>query len=306
MAKSKIDNNVQSLYINRLRGRMLTLPAENSKNKREILLLYGHHASIERMAGISSYLSQYGNVTLPDLPGFGGMKSFYSINKKPTIENYADYLAAFISMRYKRKRFTVIAMSFSFLIITRTLQKYPELAKKVDFIVSSVGFVHYQDFKFSKIQMIALKTLAYTFKFKFSSKLFRYVFLQGPFIALTYKMVAKKHSKMHDVESTKELNKRINAEIKLWQSNDVRTRMYTMLEMFKVDLCNAQIDLPVYHVSVDTDRYFDNAIVEQHMRIVYNDFINLPATIPAHMPSIVATAEDAEPFFPQALKELLK
>lgn len=306
MVKNKTKPKISSLYINRMRGRMMYLPSQSKTKKREILLLYGHHASLERMNGIAENLSKYGNITLPDLPGFGGMKSFYTIGRKPTLDNYADYLAAFIKLKYKRKRLTIMSMSFSFLIVTKMLQKYPEIAKKVDIVVSSVGFVHHEDFKLSKGQQYGLRALGTVFQYKFSAFMFRYLFLQGPVISTSYKLVAKKHSKMHDAESTEELNKRIKAEIILWQINDVSTRMKTMADMFKVDLCDKKIDLPVHHVSVDNDRYFDNNVVEQHMRIIYKDFINIPAEIPAHMPSIVATAEEAELFVPDKLRKLLK
>jgi hypothetical protein len=110
---------------------------------------------------------------------------------------------------------------------------------------------------------------------------------------------------MKDADAT-ELNKRIQAEIKLWHSNDVRTRMKTWKLMFRVNLCDKQVDLPVYHVSVKDDQYFDNNIVEQHMRVIYKDFINVPSSIPGHMPSIVASAAEAEPFVPAKLRQLLQ
>src|SRR5438105_4219930 len=93
------------LNINGLQGRMLRRPS-TTKKSREILLIYGHHAVIERWWGLVENLAQYGNVTVPDLPGFGGMQSFYKINTKPDIDAFADYMAAFIKLRYKQKRVT--------------------------------------------------------------------------------------------------------------------------------------------------------------------------------------------------------
>lgn len=302
----KKKSTTSTIIINRLKGRMLRLPAENKSEKRELLLLYGHHASLERMDGIAQNLSQYANITLPDLPGIGGMDSFYKINKKPTIENYADYLASFIKLKYKRKRFSIMAMSFSFLIVTRMLQKNPEIAGRVDMVISTVGFVHYQDFRLPRLQIMGLRLLAISCKSASASKFFRYTILNGRVIKLIYKSVARRHSKMHDAKTGKELERRIRAEIKLWHINDVRTRMYTMDEMFRVNLCDRKVALPVYHVSVENDRYFDNHVVEQHMRVIYSDFTDMPTTMPAHMPSIVASREEADPFIPQKLRELLK
>lgn len=305
MAEKK-NQIISTIIINRLRGRMLRLPAVNKSEKRELLLLYGHHASLERMDGIAQNLSQYSNITLPDLPGLGGMDSFYKINKKPTIDNYADYLASFIKLKYKRKRFSIMAMSFSFLIVTRMLQKYPELSKNVDFVISTVGFVHHQDFRLPRIQITGLRMLANICKTSIAAKAFRYTLLNSKVIRFIYKSVASNHSKMHDAKTENELEQRIKAEIKLWHINDVRTRMFTMEEMFRVNLCGQKVGLPVFHVSVKNDRYFDNHVVEQHMRVIYKDFTDMPTVMPAHMPSIVATKEDADPFIPQKLRELLK
>lgn len=283
----------------------MILPAKNEAKKREILLLYGHHSSLERMFGIADNISQYGKVTMPDLPGFGGMTSFYTINKQPTIDNFADYLASFIKLKYKRKRLTIISMSFSFPIVTRMLQKNPELAKKVDMVISTVGFVHHEDFVMSKYNQFGLRLLGGIFQHKYLGGLLRYTLLSTPSIKLTYKLMAKSHDKMSDAETKEELDKRVAAEVKLWHINDVRTRMKTIRDVFKIDLCNEKINLPVHHVWVSDDRYFDNKVVEQHMRIIYKDFISLPTKLPAHMPSIVATAEEAAPFVPKELRKIL-
>jgi hypothetical protein len=36
---------------------------------REILVIYGHHAMIERWWSLAENLRDFGNVTIPDLPG---------------------------------------------------------------------------------------------------------------------------------------------------------------------------------------------------------------------------------------------
>ncbi|HEX5796862.1 MAG TPA: alpha/beta hydrolase [Candidatus Saccharimonadales bacterium] len=298
-------NNITALNIHRLRGRMLRLPAPKNK-KREILLVYGHHASLERMFGIAANLNRHGAITIPDLPGFGGMESFYRIGLQPSLDNYADYLAAFIKLRYKKRKITIIAMSFSFLIVTRMLQKYPDIAKRVDLLVSSVGFVHHEDFSLPKYQQIGLRIMGTVFQHKLPAFLMRYTILQGLVIKAFYSFIGVSHSKMQDAGDKNVKKQRIKAEIKLWHINDLRTRMKTIADMFKVNLCDKTIDLPVHHVHVDGDRFLNNRVVEQHMRIIYKDFIGLQTDIKGHMPSIVATAEDAEPFVPKKLKKLLK
>lgn len=303
-SKTKLRKKISIIRINGLRGRMLHLPAPEGK-KREILLVYGHHASIERMLGISANLNKYGAVTTPDLPGFGGMDSFYKIGLEPTINNFADYLATFIKLRFKRKKLTIVAMSFAFPIVTRMLQKYPELAGKVNLLVSFVGFVHHDDFHMPMWQQYGLRAMGRTFQRRLPSLLMRYTILQKPAIKATYLAVQGRHSKMKDALDKAVLNERIGAEVTLWQINDVQTRMHTMADMFSVNVCDKKINLPVHHVAVKGDRYFDNDIVEQHMRIIYNDFKGYTTNVPGHMPSIVATAEEADPFIPPPLKRIL-
>ena len=78
---------------------------------------------LERWWGLVQNFNEYGAVTMPDLPGFGGMDSFYTIGRRPTIDAFADYLAAFIKLRYKRKRITIVGISFGFLVATRMPSK---------------------------------------------------------------------------------------------------------------------------------------------------------------------------------------
>src|SRR4051812_41134485 len=114
---SKPEDFIVPLNMNGLKGRMLYAPTKNKKHNREILVIYGHHAMLERWWGLVENLQAYGNVCMPDLPGFGGMDSLYKIGRKPDFDAYADYLAAFIKLRYKRRRVSIYAISFGFVII---------------------------------------------------------------------------------------------------------------------------------------------------------------------------------------------
>jgi len=289
--------------MNGLHGRMLYMPPSNNK-KREILLIYGHHASLERMFGLAEELNKYGTVTMPDLPGFGGMQSFYKINEKPTFDNLADYLAAFIKLRYKRKRITIMGMSFGFLVTTRMLQMYPELVKKVDLLISIVGFAHKDDFRFKHRNYLLMRYWSSIFSSYLSSQFIRYAILRGPLIRKVYELQAGKHSKLKGADAA-EQKRRIDFEIVLWQINDIRTYMDTTVTMLTIDLCSGQIDLPLMHVEVKHDRYFDNRIVEQHLNIIFKKVDIIKTTLDSHAPTVVATAADAAPFVPPKLRRLL-
>lgn len=299
----EIESHIEPLNINGLRGRMLRAPSRTNK-KREILLVYGHHASIERMSGFVEELTKYGSVTLPDLPGFGGMESFYKIGEKPTLDNLADYLAAFVKLRYKRRRLTILGMSLGFLVVTRMLQKYPELAKKVDLLVSVVGFAHKDDFILPKRIRWPLRIAASFFSNKYPAWFMKAFILRSPVIKASYALVADNHSKLKDADKA-EREQRVMFEIGLWKQNDIRTYMDTTITMLNANVCNQQIDLPVHHVAVDVDRYFDNHRVEQHFAIIYQKVYVINAKLQAHAPTVVATAKDAAPFIPPALRRLL-
>ena len=290
--------------MNGMRGRMLRLPSSHKVRNREIMMIYGHHASIERMQGLAEELSKYGNVTVPDLPGLGGMDSFYTIHKKPTLDNMADYLASFVRMRYRRKKVAILAMSFGFIVATRMLQRHPSLIKKVDLLVSIVGFVHYEDFRYEKRTYDILRWGSSVLSTRLPAGIIQHVLLRGPLIRATYNLVADRHVKMKDADAA-ERKKRIDFEIGLWQMNDVRTYMDNGITMLTLDLCNERVNMPVYHVAVADDRYFDNQVVEQHLNIIFSEVYIVPSKMDGHAPTVVATAKEAAPFIPTKIRRLL-
>lgn len=295
--------HIQLLNINGLKGRMLHVKSSKKKN-REILMLYGHHGSIERVYGLADEFSQYGNVTVPDMPGFGGMDSFHSIGMETNLDTMADYLATFMKLRYRRKKVTIIGMSLGFAIATRMLQRYPELVKRVDLMISMVGFTRHDDTKVSKKMIRTYTLLGTIFRRKIPSMFFYNVILHPSLIRALYSKTPNARNKFKHL-SREDHIRATEFEIILWRTNDVRTYMQMLLEMIRLDNCKKQIDLPVYHVSVDGDQYFDNAVVEQHMRVVFNDFTEFKAKLPNHAPSIVASKEAAAPFIPKGLRKLL-
>lgn len=294
---------IQPLVMNGLEGRMLHMPAPKGKT-REILFVYGHHASIERQFGVLQVLNRYGAVTLPDLPGFGGMQPYYKIGVKPTIDNLADYLAAFIKMRYKRKKVTIVAMSLGFAITTRMLQRFPELTKKVNLLVSVVGFVHHDEFIFRRRNYLLLKSLGTVFSCRLPAYIGHHVLLRPSLIRATYLLVSDRHVKMKDADA-EERKKRIDFEIELWRCNDLRTYMETGLGMLSLDLIGERVDLPLHHISVGEDRYFDHHVVEQHLNIIYNKVHLIRSKFEQHGPTVIADEQSANVFVPPQLKRLL-
>jgi pimeloyl-ACP methyl ester carboxylesterase len=299
-----IADYIVPLNINGLDGRMLRMPAPPKKNA-ELLFIYGHHSSIERWWGMMQVLNRYGAVTMPDLPGFGGMDSFYKIGKKPTIDNLADYLAAFIKLRYRRKKVAIAGMSFGFVIVTRMLQRYPELSKKVTLLVSIVGFAHKDDFTFSKPRYYGYLYGCYLLSHQPAAAVFRYTALNTTLLRTFYGRTHNAKHKFAEANSKEAYDQLMDMEVRLWHDNDVRTWAYTCTQFLKFDNCKVKVQLPVWHVSVEADNYFDNRVVEQHMRIAFSDFHDVPIAVKNHAPSVVADAKSAAVLLPPKLRRAL-
>jgi pimeloyl-ACP methyl ester carboxylesterase len=295
---------IEPLNVNGLSGRMLHAPA-TKKADREILLVYGHHALLERWWGLVENLREYGSVTMPDLPGFGGMDSFYKIGRKPTIDEYADYLAAIVKMRYRRRKVTVIGISFGFAVVTRMLQRYPELTKKVDLVVSIVGFIHKTDFLFTPRQRSGYSSLARFFALPPISWLIRYCFLNALIIRNLYVRLPAGKRRFLEMDPA-DFDTMMDFEVKLWQANDVRTHWRTTGEFLHIDNCSKQINLPVWHVASKGDHYFDNHIVEQHMQVVYNDYHQGIMDSKAHTPSVLGDKKELSIMVPPGLRRALR
>lgn len=294
---------IQPLYINGLNGRMLHFPAKK-KSQREMLLLYGSHSSIERMMAFAQELNRYGDITLPDWPGFGDMDSLFKIGEKPDLDTMADYLASFIRMRYKKRRFTILGMSYGFIVATRMLQKHPQIAKQVDFIVSIAGFARYDDFHVPRRNFYAMKYGTQFLRHAVPA-MFAKLFVRPATIRMTYNAMANRHSKMKGADYA-ERKLRIDFEVNLWRINDLRTYFYTASTMFSLDLCKAQVvGVPVYHVAIASDQFFDNHLVEQHLNVIYPEVNVVKVHLPAHMPTVVATPKEVAPFFPSKLRRVL-
>lgn len=306
---NKMSNNpadyIVSLDIDGLKGRMLRLPAPKDKETQEILFVYGHHSSLERWWGLTQVLNRYGAVTMPDLPGFGGMDGLYKIGKKPTIDNLADYLATFIGRHYQDKKIIIAGMSFGFVVATRMLQRHPELSKQVKLMISVVGFAHHHDFTFSRPRYYAYLWLARLMSHRLTARFFRYVCLNAWVLRAVYARTHNAKNKFAQVTTAEEFNYLMNIEIGLWHDNDVRTHMYTTRQFLQLDNCGQPVDVPLWHVSTTADHFFDHKVVEKHLKLIYKDFNSAEADLNSHAPSVLADAAMAAPMLPEKLRQVL-
>lgn len=302
-ATNEAADYIHPLNINGLSGRMLILPDKNKKD-REILFIYGQHSSLERWWGLAQELNKFGSVTMPDIPGFGGMTSMYKIGLVPDLDNLADYLAAFIKLKYKRKKVIIAGMSLGFAIVTRMLQKYPDLANKVELLVSVMGPAHKDDFVFSPRRRQFYVVLSWFVSWRVISFLFRSTFLQPFYLKRAYKYSRFAKEKLANL-SGDEFSRTMDIELVLWKINDIRTQMKTNYEMLTLDNTKKRVNLPVYHVASHDDRYFNHTRVEQHFRMIFSEFHIFYSKDPNHAPTIIADQKAASLFVPEGLRKIL-
>ena len=250
------NNNIQSLKMNRLQGRFMRVNAVTSKN-REILLVYDVPMNIEMITPMANSLAKFGNVTVPDLPGIGGMNSFYTIKQKPTTENYARYLASFIKLRYQRRRVTIVGIGFGFTIIAQLIKQHPSIAKRIDLAVSIDGFLHSIDLNIepSQKQFVKLKRL-----------------LQSTRIACAVASVTSFQTGIiantifsRDIKVNNEYRQHA---IAAWQQVDIRTYRTIQKQLTDLDLLKSNTTIPVTHVYISGSYWnLDADITTEHMKI---------------------------------------
>ncbi len=295
---------VVPLNMNGLRGRLLRMPSSGN-SKREMLVVYGHHSSLERWYGLAEVMRDFGGVTMPDLPGFGGMDTFFKIGEKPDLDTMADYLASVIKLRFRNRRLTIVGLSYGFLVVTRMLQRYPDIVKKTDMVISLVGFAHKDDLLFSRSRALMYRGIARVFSFRLPAIFFRNVILHPAILRAFY---SRTHNAKHKFMglSAQERQALTQFEIHLWRINEVRTYMRTAMSMLTVNNCEASVELPVWHIGVEADNYFDNKLVEQHMRIIFSDFYSYKSDTDRHTPNVLAGKADMASLIPKEIRRRLR
>ncbi len=301
---------IRRININGLSGRVLTIPKAKNGNKKskdvEILLVYGMHSSLERWYTLAKALTQFGNVTMPDLPGHGGMDSFYRIKMEPTLDNFADYLATFIKLHYKNKRFIILGMSLGFEIVTDLLARYPDITQNTDLVVSGVGFTHHRDFKIKRSNQAVLKVIGYIISRRALGYLTQHLIFNRFFVSLGFRIWGRKHLKKYIGLTKEQIREYSQIDIDLWRINDVRTRGYTAYKMFISDLTYLHVPLAVHHIHVPDDQYFYRDRVKQHMSMIYTGYHEYLANFVSHGSPLIATESEAMSMFNQELQKHIR
>lgn len=285
------------LNMNKLEGRLLRYPAKGKPN--EILLVGDLGADLEYWWGLIKALHDLGSVTMPDLPGIGGMDSFFKISKRPSIDNYADYLASFIKMRYRRRKFIAAGIGFGFVVLTRTLQRYPELRTNVKLVISFGGYADHDDFVLPQLNYLTFLMAGALFSRRLPSYIFGRIGLNANLLNWLF------NRRLSGSVAAKDLNAVVSSSVRRISSGDPRTLMNLIYELARFTNCEDRVDLPLTHVGVPV-KHLDWRRNEQHLRIVYSDFIYLRAGSKNNRYPVRQDKRTAAVYLPQDLKSQLR
>ena len=284
------DDHIVPLLMNGLQGRMLHLPAAKA-SKRELLIIYGWQTSLEQWWPLAVELQRYGNVTMPDLPGFGGMQSFYRIHERPSLDNMADYLAAFVKLRYRSKRLTIFGIAYGFTVVTRMLQRYPDLAKKVDVVISLGGLARYDDLSLSApkrwFYRIGARVLA--------TRLLAFWVRQVSLHPLSLSWWYARQQPRPDT----------NERIWLWRHNDIRTRLIAASSLMNLDNCRVALNLPLWHVAFRANHNLDHQRLNQHLHVIYSSVDEARSRLKTQSIGTIEYNQQANQLLPPKLRRAL-
>ncbi len=293
---------ITPLNVDGMSGRKMVHPTRSQKHTRQILFVYGIHGNMERFYGIVHFLARYGTVTMPDLPGFGGMETFYKIGKKPNFDAYADYLADFVTKNYKDTKITIAGLSYGFVVATRMLQRHPELCDQVELIVSVMGLADSNNLSISTPRRWFFRFLLMLCRHQPFIWFFNRVLFSERWLSRTYR---PDHPKMLEL-SKEERPEFIAFETYLWRINDLRTYGTAMKELFSFHHDPAKVDLPLHHIGTEHDHWLNDADVRRDLANIYTDVTYHQSSITNHGGTAYDSEDEARELVPDSVIKLLE
>jgi pimeloyl-ACP methyl ester carboxylesterase len=297
--------NIRPLLINGLHGRTIHIEGDQRK---VIVYIHGLHTLAERHYSLCDYLSDFGEVYGPDMPGFGGMDSFYKVGLEPTYDNYADYIYTFIkSLSVKSdQKLCLVGLSFGSQVMIRLLQKYPDIVEMNPQVISLAGIGSFEDIR----TLRAFKAFVIPFSMlcstKYGSKVIN-LLLFNPlvlrFVVLLLVMFGAKNR-----SNKEDWRKVFQMEYNLWKLGDTRTHGFTTVRVFKTSLIDSGgsvINLPLHNVAVSGDQYIDANKLAKTMTKIFASYDVVDLPLDSHAPNLIADKKEVAELFPDATRKLL-
>lgn len=293
---------VSKISVDGLHGRLLTHPSRKKSKGRTILFVYGIHGSLERFFGVVHHLANFGTIYVPDLPGFGGMESYYKIGKKPSLDAYGDYLATVIeSSLPKDEPLTLIGLSYGFVVITRMLARHPELQGRVDLVISAMGLADGRDIKMGFPTRQAVETLLFIGRVPYLGKVLQAIITNPITLKITYN---DRNPKMKTLPKA-ERPGYIAFESYLWKCNEMRTYSVSMHELLNYRPPVTHIPLTLHHIETASDHWLDIKAAANHLDQIYSRLVIHRSAIGNHGGVAYASEAEARSIIPATVIKLL-
>ena len=182
------------------------------------------------------------------------------------------------------------------------LQRNPDINNKVNSLICINGYDHKDDFKLKKSDKIIMTIYSYLCSTKLISGLLNATLYSN--VALKYKYPINK-IKTNRGGPSKEFVRQFK--IDLVKCTDLRTRMYLTQQLLKLDNCQKRIKKSMWHVTTSNSSLnIDKKLAEQHFRITYEGYYQLPTKISGAMPIVLNDEKTAIKYLPAKLRRYLK
>lgn len=292
---------ISPLTVQGLKGRMLVHPSRKAGSGRMIVYVYGIHGSLERFYGVINFLARFGKVVVPDLPGFGGMETFYKVGKQPTLDAYGDYVADFIKQELPEGKITLIGLSLGFVVITRMLVRHPELHGRVELVISAMGLADGRDLNLKPPAVWAVQTLLFLGQSRPLANTIQYFATRKWMLRLMY---SGDNPKMKALPP-EERPGLIEFESYLWRCNDMQTYCVAMKQLFELRQPGAKVPLTVHHIETKNDHWLDTDAAERHVAAIYKKLVLHDSKLIHHGGVAYAEESEAEQIIPAGVVKLL-
>jgi pimeloyl-ACP methyl ester carboxylesterase len=294
---------VSKFSVEGLKGRILTHPSRKGSKGRTILFVYGIHGSLERFYGVVHHLANFGVIYVPDLPGFGGMESYYNIGKTPSLDAYGDYLAAVIKGYLPEDEpLTLIGLSYGFVVITRMLARHPELQPRIDLVISAMGLADGRDIKMGFPTRQAVETLLFIGRLPYLGKVLQAIITNPVTLRLTYN---DRNPKMKTLPKS-ERPSYIAFESYLWKCNEMRTYSVAMHELLNYRPPVSHIPLTLHHIETTSDHWLDIKSTVSHLDQIYARVVIHRSKLGNHGGVAYASEAEAKSIIPATVIKLLE
>jgi pimeloyl-ACP methyl ester carboxylesterase len=282
-------------------------PSKNPNAHRVFLVIYGQHATIERCVAVVEAMAEFGDVYLVDTPGFGGMEPSYKIGEYPSLEFYAEHIKnVFDTLLPQDKKVTFFSISYGFEITTMFLYKHPEYYSRVQDVLGFAGLVSHKEFKINWKLRYNLKYLsAGPGRTWLGAQFYHHIVFRDRTLRWFYYFYSRKNPRFIGVDRSK-IWDYAEEQAWLWRINDTRTHGATAYDfLFKTDLTNLKVNIPVIHVGVPADHFLDNQKVIDDLGLIFSKVTVYNLDLPSHAPIAFDTPDKLLDVVPQPLKDYL-